>query len=344
MKSDYIALIPAYEPEELMIALLRDLQSAEFHIVVVDDGSGDEYAELFKTAADYAHVLTHTVNQGKGAALKTGLTYIKEHYGDSFVVVTVDADGQHSVEDALSLCELAEKYPDELILGGRALKDNVPLRSQIGNTITRAVYRLSTGLKVHDTQSGLRAFASPLIPQLLEIQGKRYEYEMNVLLEFARKRIPIREVEIQTIYIQNNAASHFDTIKDSYRIYKEIIKFSAASFIGFLVDYCVFCIVFKISSHLVMSNVVARVVSATVNYTLNRKFVFKSKNSVTKSAAQYFLLALLILAGNTAVLGVLVRFCKINEMAAKILTELAFFVLSWSVQKFFIFKRSKESK
>ena len=95
-------------------------------------------------------------------------------------------------------------------------------------------------MKVHDTQTGLRAFRTELIPVLRDIPGERYEYEMNVLLRFARDKIRILEHEIETIYIDNNAQSHFDTVKDSVRIYKEIFKFSAFSFVGFLVDYSLY--------------------------------------------------------------------------------------------------------
>lgn len=342
MHNRYIALVPAYEPGPELLGILKRLDDAGFCTIVIDDGSGSEYADLFAEAASSATVLTHTVNQGKGVALKTGLAHIREHFEGTYAVVTMDADGQHRVEDALSLCALAEQYPKELILGSRSLKGNVPLRSQFGNTATRLVYQLSTGSKVHDTQTGLRAFSSELIPELLEISGERYEYEMNVLLEFARKKIPIREMEIPTIYIEENASSHFRAGKDSYLIYKEILRFSASSFIGFLVDYCLYGILLFFTANLWLSNVGARVVSAATNYTINRRFVFKSKSGVAKSAVQYFLLAAVILVGNTAMLEVLVNICGIHQMAAKILTEILFFLLSWTVQKFIIFKKSHD--
>ena len=344
MDNRTIALVPAYEPGPELLDILKQLHDAGFCIIVVDDGSGSEYADLFTKAASFAAVLTHTVNQGKGVALKTGLSYLQEQFEGKYTVVTMDADGQHRVEDALSLCGLAEKYPNELILGSRSLKGDVPLRSQFGNTATRLIYQLSTGSKVHDTQTGLRAFSSELIPLLLEISGERYEYEMNVLLEFARKKIPIREMEIPTIYIEENASSHFRAGKDSYRIYKEILKFSASSFIGFLVDYCIYGILLFFTANLWLSNVGARLVSATTNYTINRRFVFQSKSGVAKSAVQYFFLAAVILVGNTLVLEFLVNVCGIHQMLAKILTELLFFVLSWAVQKFIIFGKNHERK
>lgn len=339
----FIALVPAYEPEELMTELLVRLSDNGFDTVVIDDGSGESFSSLFEKAKQYATVLTHTENKGKGCAIKTGLAYVKETYGEDCIVVTVDADGQHKVEDAKSLCELVSNAPDTLYLGSRRLEGKIPLRSRFGNSMTRAVYRISTGLKVHDTQTGLRAFDGTLIDKMLSIRGDRYEYEMNVLLDLARSRIPIKEMEIETIYLNNNAASHFNPLRDSFRVYKEILKFSASSFIGFLVDYVLYTVLLLLTGKLMLSNVCARVVSASVNFTINRRFVFKSDKSLVRSAIEYFLLAAAILLGNTALLGVLVSVCGINGMIAKIITEVVFFVISWSAQRFIVFRKRKKN-
>ena len=221
-----IVLIPAYEPGPPLISLLEDFAACGSSIVVVDDGSGEAYASVFEAAEAMAIVLTHKENRGKGAALKTGLAYIERHSGPDAVIVTVDADGQHRTEDAMKMCEAARKHPDALILGGRKFSGDIPLRSRLGNTVTRFVYRISTGLKVYDTQTGLRAFHNVLLPQMLEIPGDRYEYEMNVLLELAKAGIPIIEEEIATIYLDNNSSSHFDTVRDSFRVYREILRFT----------------------------------------------------------------------------------------------------------------------
>lgn len=197
---------------------------------------------------------------------------------------------------------------------------------------------------MYDTQTGLRAFDGHLLSKLLSISGNRYEYEMNVLLEFARQKIPMQEVQIETIYFDNNSYSHFDTVKDSYRVYKEIFKFSASSLVGFLIDYSLFSLLSLLTAglsssvSLYLSNIGAKVVSATANYTINRKLVFRSRAGIAKSAFQYFLLAAGILIGNTALLHGLVDGISMNRFFAKILTEIIFFFLRWFVQHCFIFK------
>lgn len=340
-----IALIPSYEPDHILPNLLCEMRDAGFEIVVIDDGSGSSYADIFRKCSDYAVVLTHSENKGKGSALKTGMHYIRSHFHGEYTVVTMDSDGQHKVSDAQKICLAAQEHPEALILGSRKLKDDVPLRSRIGNTVTRFVYRLFTGLKVYDTQTGLRAFSQSLLPELLEIAGERYEYEMNVLLECSRRKIPIREIEIETIYLNKNAASHFETLRDSCRVYWEILKFSASSFIGFLVDYGVYVFLLLWISDwgaigLWVANIAARIVSASVNYFINRNLVFKSKNNAVKSALQYFVLAVAVLAGNTLLLNLLVTVLGINRYIAKICTEIFFFFLNWFIQRFCIFRKT----
>lgn len=350
MPSLRIALIPAYQPTEQLLLLLKEAKNKGFQIIVVDDGSNKDSDNIFQSSARFGTVLRHTRNKGKGQAIKTGLSYIQKHYPADCIIVTMDADGQHRVADAEKICQIAQDNPNTLVLGSRKLKEHVPFRSRFGNTMTRFVYHISTGQKVWDTQTGLRAFCAGLIPQLLSISGERYEYEMNVLLTCSRTGIPILEEEIDTIYIDGNASSHFDTVKDSCRVYKEILKFSAASLTGFFVDYGLYSLLTLWTSGLenaqsiLISNIGARVVSASVNYTINRKLVFQSKAHVVRSAVQYAVLAGGILAGNTIVLGFLADFLGINRYAAKLITELVFFLVSWLVQRKVIFREGKNAE
>lgn len=344
-----IALIPAYEPGQQMINLHVHIQEQGWTAVVVDDGSSISCNEVFEQAARLAVLLIHPENRGKGCALKTGLHYIKSHFHGPYTVVTLDADGQHRVADAVRVCEAAQRNSGALVLGSRGFQNKVPLRSKLGNTITRLVYETTTGLRVEDTQTGLRAFHNELLPLLLDIPGERYEYEMNVLLECAKRNVPIWEVEIETIYIDDNAGSHFNTWKDSYRIYKEILKYSASSFASFLLDYGLYslmtvCTAGLGSMSLLLSNVTARMVSAGFNFTVNRRLVFQSERHVWTSAAQYAALAAAILAGNTLVLRSLVGQWSMNPFTAKLLTELLFFTASWVVQRVVIFPGEKGGK
>ena len=170
-----VVVIPAYQPDETLVTITDRLWVYGCRIVVVDDGSGKEYQSLFERLEDICVVLHHRKNRGKGAAIKTGLRYIKREFWDSEVVGTMDADGQHLPDDMIRLLESAREHPDALILGVRKTGKEMPLRSRLGNQITRAVFHLLSGVKVSDTQTGLRAFGAQQIERMCQIRGERYE-------------------------------------------------------------------------------------------------------------------------------------------------------------------------
>ena len=338
------ALIPAYEPDERLAELCCALKAANCTTVVVDDGSGEGYAALFD-GLDVAIVLTHVDNMGKGAALKIGLRYIAELGQPGDIVVTADADGQHTPADILRVAAEAQGAPDALVLGCRGFGEQTPLRSRIGNSAARWVFRMLTGVAVHDTQTGLRAFSLELLPFLLSVNGTRYEYEMNVLLDCAKGGVPIREVPIETIYIDNNSGSHFHALRDAWRIFREVLCFAASSLAGFVIDYAFFALFSQLtaatgSAALPLANVLARIVSASANFAINRRFVFRSCGSAGRAALRYALLAAAILAANTGLLILLVDHMGVNRYAAKLGVESALFVASFIVQRLYVFRRS----
>lgn len=337
----WIAVIPAYEPGEGLIALVKAAVEAKLEPIVVDDGSGSAYGKVFLQAQDYAKIISYEDNRGKGYALKRAFSYIRENYHGGYVVVVMDCDGQHSVQDAARLCREAQKDPGSLYLGSRRQSKESPLRSRFGNAVTRRVFCIATGKHIYDTQTGLRAFSSDIMEQMEKVAGERYEYEMNVLLDFARQKIAIKEFPVETIYIDNNVGTHFDPVRDSARIYKEIFKFSAASFASFLVDYVLYSMLLTVlgTAYMLPSNVIARIASAAFNYTLNRRVVFRAKDSLWKSAYKYAILAVCVLAANSALLLFLGNICGMNPYVAKVIVELALFLINWMVQRTFIFRR-----
>lgn len=334
-----IALIPAYEPDQTLTKVVMELKKNKYEIVIVDDGSSLDKKTIFKKVGENANVIHHSGNYGKGTAIKTGLQFIQDKYKDIYTVVTVDADGQHKIEDVMKVCSRAEREPDTMVLGSRKFEGGVPLRSKFGNYVTRFIFCVTTGCKLYDTQTGLRAFQGVLIPKLLMIPGERYEYEMNVLMYFAKSNKKIIEEWIETVYLEDNESSHFNPIKDSYRIYKEILRFSGASLISFAVDYFFYCILNLLTENIVLSNILARVISASFNYTLNRTIVFRSKNSVYKSVIKYALLAAFILGCNTIFLKAITTI-GINRYISKVIVEVCMFVLNYAVQHKFIFGKN----
>ena len=219
----YVILIPAYEPDNKLLKLLSEIDN-KYPVVLVNDGSSKMYRSIFSAAKKYAHVINYDENMGKGYALKTGFTYIDDNYKD-YVVVTMDADGQHALKDAIKLCNYVKDNEDVLAIGKRNFHKRVPIRSRIGNYIARKLFKRKTKLKIYDTQSGLRAFSYELIDYMLSVPGYRFEYEMNVLLHLSDNGIKYKEIPIETIYLNRNKNSHFRTVKDAFAIYKNILKY-----------------------------------------------------------------------------------------------------------------------
>lgn len=282
------------------------------------------------------------MNQGKGQALKTAFQFIKEQnsYG---TVVTADADGQHKIWDIFRTANKASEKPNKLILGVRAFTGKVPLRSRFGNSLTKAFFKLQTGVGVTDTQTGLRAFTTNLISFMLKIEGQRYEYEMNMLLE-ASKEYEILEVPIETVYINDNEGSHFRPIRDGLMIYKNIFKFALSSFSSFLVDYLVYAIAILFlptvpaGLRIFLANSIARVTSSIFNYSTNKKLVFKNEDGLVKTGMGYFGLAVGLFVLDTLLIRLFYAVFGINLLLVKIIVGILLFAVSWTIQKKFIFK------
>ena len=228
----FAILIPAYKPDQRLVTLVDQLSNAcQAPIVIVNDGSPAEHAPVFAAleAIPRITLLTHPTNQGKGAALRTGFRYIESLPAEITCIVTADADGQHSVKDILAVAESAAQKPEAMITGSRRFDKDVPPRSMFGNTVTRWVMRLFFGVRLWDTQTGLRAIPRRLLPALIEIPYDHYELEIVMLLIAQRRLVPLIEIPIETIYIEGNRGSHFKPLLDSARVYWVLLRYAFSS-------------------------------------------------------------------------------------------------------------------
>ena len=338
---DRVIIIPALKPDEKLRDIVEQNWNLESQTIVVDDGSGEEFTDFFDKLEEKCIVLHHKENLGKGEAIKTALQYIQQELWECGVIGIMDADGQHLPKDMDRLLSKAEECPGALVLGCRQMGRSVPWKSRIGNRITCRVFKWITGVSVSDTQTGLRAFSSELLELMLEIPGSRYEYEINVLTECARRGIEIIELPARTIYHdKHNSCSHFRKIRDSVKIYKELMKFSFASLISFLLDYLLFCLLACITGDcnlgLWVAIIWARMISGVCNYTINSHLVFCTKRTAG-TAAKYILLAVLILLMNNAILYLYAAYLHIPSYVAKALTEVTLFAASFLAQKEMVF-------
>ncbi len=221
-------VLPSLNPDEKLTAVLYELREAGFDdILLVNDGSDSAHLTYFPSEDDEnCELLTHEVNRGKGAALKTAFRRFLQSRSESIGVVTVDGDHQHRAEDVRRCAEAMFEDPRFVILGVRDFsKQGTPFRSRAGNLLTSLVFRVFCGLRISDTQTGLRAIPRSYLPDLAGVEGDRFEYETNMLLEMKKRNIPYREIPIETVYIEGNSSSHFHAVRDSFKIYRLIFKF-----------------------------------------------------------------------------------------------------------------------
>ncbi|MGH1506102.1 MAG: GtrA family protein [Acidimicrobiales bacterium] len=351
-----IILIPAYEPGDELVPLLQAIWATDpdQRVVVVDDGSGPAYAEVFnRAAACGAEVIGHPVNMGKGYALRAGFAHIAAvHPGHD--VVSADSDGQHRLADIrnvaarLAAARLAAADGPAgcpIVLGARRFTGDVPLRSRFGNSVTTFLFGRLTGLGVTDTQTGLRGYPASLLGWLHQIEGDRFEYELEVLLAADRAGIEVVEVPIETVYLDDNESSHFHPIRDSFRVYVPLARFAFSSLASFAIDGAAFFSLFAATGSLAGSVIGARLLSAAVNFSLNRRFVFSSglDDSVgrMRAGARYVALAIALLVANLALMSTLVGL-GVPLVAAKLATEFTLFLTSYSVQQRVVFRDRPE--
>lgn len=148
MKSDVAIVIPAYNPGAELNKIIEELQNSKFsNIIVVNDGSNK--SEEFRKLKNNVILIEQLINRGKGNSLKKGFTYCKNNMRKINTIITVDADGQHKIEDINKVYEYSKTEPDSLILGSRNLDDKcVPFKSKLKNKILNKYFNKKTGLNI----------------------------------------------------------------------------------------------------------------------------------------------------------------------------------------------------
>ena len=332
-------IIPAYEPDQRLVKVVADIknQLPQAHIILINDGSSPLYQNFYDDSQRLgATVLEHSENRGKGAALKTAFSYIAKVNKSQDVMITVDSDGQHLIKDIISVAKTIKQNPNYIVLGARAFVGKVPARSRFGNCMTALLFSIVTGQKVSDTQTGLRGLSTDLIPWLLKLRGERFEYEFNMLLEAKQSGHFIREVPIETVYLENNKSSHFRPIRDSIRIYSPFLKFSGAAMLSAIIDALALFILVALTHNLLLSVILARVISSSTQCLLNAKVVFNRTSPLFKSAVRYFMLVLVIMTCNYFMIKAMVGI-GVGLVIAKLLTETILFLVSYRVQNSLVF-------
>lgn len=339
MKNTPYILIPAYEPGETLIELVRALHVAGLNnIIVVNDGSSKSADSIFQSIATHVILLKHEDNQGKGAALKTGLAYMQSNAIDK-PVITVDGDGQHLVKDVLHMAEALEQHPDELILGVRQFSKNIPWRSRFGNELSRKIFRLLYKYDLEDTQTGLRGIPIFLQQRFLTIEYNQYEFESECLIVAIKAHTAICQIPIETVYLNHNESSHFNPLIDSLKIYYVFFRYCLVALLSFCIDFAIFAFLHVLTHTIFFSLICARVCSSSFNFYQNKFRVYRSGDRTTllREASQYVLLAISIFFASYYFIIILIKDVHWPILMAKLVVDAMLFMINFLVQKTFIF-------
>ena len=344
----YAFVIPAYNPNERLISLIKDIRkSSSNYIFIIDDGSVNEISkEVFNKIEEMAKedkkliLIKHAINLGKGAALKTVFNYILTNYPKIEGVVTLDSDGQHSVKDCLRVLKVLEDEKSPFVLGYRTFSKDIPLKSYIGNNISKFIYKMVLGRSFKDTQTGLRGLDKDFMKECLKIKSNRFEFETEQLAIAVNKNIDIKEIPIETIYIENNKASSFRPLVDSFKIYFVLFRYGITSVITAVTDFIVFVIALSMGASIFWANMLARTVSIGVQYFLIGKYVFFSKASI-KSFILFsiYVYVMGIVSASTQV--IIVEKFNAPVVATKIVVEGFLFFVNFAFLRLYIFSIDK---
>lgn len=219
-ENEVCAVIPTYQNAKTLLKVVADVHRVVDTVIVVDDGSNDGTAALLDKATGNERpekVLTHPKNCGKGAALKTGLTYARQQ-GFRYAV-TVDADGQHRADDIPALLKAVEEEPDALAIGSRGLQhENMPAKSTFANRFSNFWFALQTLQRLPDTQSGLRVYPLRHLHGLRWMSA-RYEAELTLLVFSAWAGVKLLPVPVSVYYPpRDQRVTHFRPGRDFTRI------------------------------------------------------------------------------------------------------------------------------
>lgn len=321
-------------------------------VIVVNDGSSEECRPIFdRTVALSPRVtlLEHAINCGKGHALKTAFNHILLSNSGCDVVVTLDADGQHLPRNALEVASRVDPERPAMHIGVRTFQasssfaDKIPLRSKLGNVVTRFVVNALFDIPLLDTQSGLRAFPVALLPSFLSIRSYSYDFEMDMLLLCQKKAIPIEQHPIETIYEEGNPTSHFNPLVDSLKIYYVFIRYLGVAIASFLLEYVVFFLAMVTFAPVAwITHLIVRLFTSGVNFLWNRKFVFQSEGDLFGEYKKYLVTMFYVLLTSTALLFLGTERLGMNAYYAKPCADFITFIISFTLQRSWVFRRSED--
>ncbi|MCR5505416.1 MAG: bifunctional glycosyltransferase family 2/GtrA family protein [Bacilli bacterium] len=345
-------VIPIYEPEENCLCFLKSFKPDDFdYFLIVNDGSSEQYDHIYEEIERQTlfKVVGYRPNKGKGHALKYGFKYLMDLDKDIKYFVTADGDGQHAYDDILHVKNVTMANPQALVLGSRVFdKKAMPRKSWMGNRISSLKFKILTKQTIRDTQTGLRGIPYPLFDLAINTEGNRYDYE-NYFLEEAVKEAELIQIDIASIYINDNKGSHFRPVRDSLIINKAVVLYALVSLMSWGLDLGLFHLlsnfVFTSSavSQVYLSTLLARVTSGFFNFLFLFLFVFDKREKFSKKLMKYSVVFVINL-GLSATLTYAFKSLPTSLTFVKFVVDMVISIINYFVNRLWVFTSKKMRK
>lgn len=334
MNENRIALIPIQDTNEKILPILQELKKNNFHNVVVYYGKNEEDKSFLQKLTLDAKVMILASLQGRGNAIKSGLKYIKEKYRKNTLIVTMNGDGSHTVEDAVRLCNECMIAQDIFCLGKK--EELEKWEDKVNNFFTKTMYRISSGESVSNTTTTLRAFSYNFIDLLLIVKGEKEDYESNVLLSCASHKVKIREIDLTKEKENTTSYEKEKSLENGIDLLKENTKKLNASkifFVSYMIDFVLFLFLNSIAkNHIIITNLFARLISSFFSF--NKERVHKT--DLEKTLKQFLMKTFALLFLETLLLLLFVKIIHLPIFMAKLFSEILYILFDYGVQEYIL--------
>lgn len=351
LKADIVVVMPTKKPSHNMLPMIDALRTNGYRkIVVVNDGCKSQYDEFFETIKiEYGcDVLTHVTHLGKGRSLKNAFNYVLANYPYAEGIITIDDVVTHRIDEVEECAANLKRHPDDMILGSRDFNSSVfSSRARTNNKIKQTLIKILTGINVRDTSTGLRGIPISLIEPLLTVEGEGLDYELNTLLYSKQKGISIREFLVEP---DTKDKAMFNPLLHSYKIYWVFLSYCMTSVVATIVDFLVFSTAIASTKlmfptfYIVISTVIARVCSASVNFYLSKNKVFKKDQKNNSMLRRFFLIAGIQMGLSALLVSLIYYIIPITETIVKIFVDMILFFVFYQIQREWVFNETKNQE
>jgi dolichol-phosphate mannosyltransferase len=337
----FTSVIPAYNPGNIVTAIVSEASKNVDAVIVVDDGSDRENKKYLEKCAllKNVHLITFPANKGKGHAIIAGLQEALKHHPD--YIFTIDSDGQHDPREIPKFKHLisTSHHPYDLIIGTRQAITEMPLRSKVGNVFTAWLFKALFEKSLDDTQSGFRVLSADFTKEVISsIIPGRFETEMRMLIYAVESNKTIGRVTIETIYFDKNKDSKFRPFQDSLRVLVPFSKYAGVAITSFLLDYSIFIVLtYLLGIYYLFAHIVSRICSGTFNFFANKHIVFKSKSKKFQEGVRYITAVGFSLLSTALLLYCFVDLIGFPKAIAKPVAEFTMFLLNFVLLNRFVF-------